>query len=317
MTPLENPTSARDIRISEQTRELLRAGKVACVILAGGQGSRLGSSLPKALIPLLPTGETFLEVTLAKRRGNLPIALMTSTQNQSQISSFIAQKKLQGISLFAQRDLPLLDDEEREVRDKTGQLVTGPCGNGDFFPSFAKSGILEKWAEQGIAEVMLIFIDNPLADPFDLKLLQHHLRSHAEVTLKCIERKDPAESVGVVALEEGKLCTKEYFELSQEEKEARRPDGSLLFSLANSGMYLFSLPFLRKAARVELPYHFARKEVLVDGQRCSLWKRETFIFDILPYAERAEALLFDRHEVFAPVKDKESLLQAQAHLTSQ
>lgn len=315
LQPLAGVPNSSSIEISLEAKKQLQLGKVGCVIFAGGQGSRLGLSLPKALVPLLKTGETFLEIALSKIASasklyglSLPAALMTSTQNKEPIASFIQERKLGNISLFTQENLPFLDDQGKEVPTR------GPCGNGDFFPSFAKSGLLKEWKERGIEQVMILFIDNPLADPFDEKLLTYHLQKRADVTLKCIERIDPKESVGVVALEDGKLCTKEYFELSPEEKEARLPDGSLLFSLANSGMYLFSLPFLEKASTISLPYHLARKEVLVEGKKVPLWKRETFIFDILPYAEKAEALLFDRNEVFAPVKDKKSLLAAQAQL---
>src|SRR6185436_2512082 len=50
--------------------ELLSKGKIACLILAGGQGTRLETSLPKALVEVTPVRkktllQLFCEKTLA------------------------------------------------------------------------------------------------------------------------------------------------------------------------------------------------------------------------------------------------------------
>ncbi len=75
-------------------------GNVACLILAGGQGSRLGSSLPKALVPVTPDGKkTLLELHLEKisaactlYQTQIPCAILTSPDNHEQIFHFLKER---------------------------------------------------------------------------------------------------------------------------------------------------------------------------------------------------------------------------------
>jgi UDP-N-acetylglucosamine/UDP-N-acetylgalactosamine diphosphorylase len=62
---------------------------------------------------------------------------------------------------------------------------------------------------------------------------------------------------------------------------------------------------------VEFPTHFTKKSVKemnregksVVAQRANAWKFEEFIFDALPFATTAQALLFPRESCFAPLKN--------------
>merc|ERR1711962_424371 len=75
--------------------EAIRKGEVGVILLAGGQGTRLGSSKPKALYDLaLPSRKTLLQLQaervlslkrLASSSSSLPWYIMTSPQTHSQL----------------------------------------------------------------------------------------------------------------------------------------------------------------------------------------------------------------------------------------
>ncbi len=134
-------------------------------------------------------------------------------------------------------------------------------------------------------------IDNPLADPFDAALCGEHALNNQEVTIKAIERADPAEKVGVIVLRDGTISVQEYSEL---------PD-HFEAPLAHIGLFCFSLSFIERIAEVELPWHLARKTYR--GQK--IWKFERFLFDVLPHTQKTSVLVYPREDVYAPLKNLE------------
>ena len=304
----------------------IRKSKTGCLILAGGQGTRLGNKGPKGttVIQKKSLFQIFFEKTHAasQQAGHLlPLAVMTSPLNHSETEEFLKKHDLFGLSpeqlfLFEQQLLPFLEDQGNWFLQAPGKLAEGPDGNGGALTAFYEAGIWEKWKALGVECVQVILIDNPLADPFDARLCSYHLNSRAEVTMKCILRDDPEEKVGLVVAEEGRPRVVEYSEISEELREARNPDGSLLFPLANVSLFCFSMEFIQKVAKnncYPLPWHLQRKKV----EDKEIWKYETFIFDLLPVAERIQLLVYPRQETFSPLKNakgKDSLEAVQAAL---
>lgn len=118
--------------------ERLTQGKVACLILAGGQGSRLGLSIPKALVPVTQDGKTLLEIHLEKislasefHRTRVPCAILTSIENHETIAEFLKDKKYNlSITLVIQDQAPFLDEQGNWILREDGKLAAGPDGNG-------------------------------------------------------------------------------------------------------------------------------------------------------------------------------------------
>lgn len=268
-------------------------GKMGCIILAGGQGTRLGVDQPKGTFPVFNHKSLFeiffTKAKAASKRAGfaLPLAIMTSPKTHQETVNFLEKNHWFGVdaSIFQQNELPLLDDEGNPT-DKMG-----PDGNGYVLKLFYESGIYQKWKEQGIECVNVVLVDNALADPFDAKLYRYH---RGDVTIKCIARIDPEEKVGVLAKENGKIKVIEYTEL---------PEVNHHFPLANISLFCFSMPFIEKCASITLPYHLQKKN--------GLMKRETYIFDLLPYADEITVLKYPREDTFAPLKDRESLSKIQ------
>lgn len=298
------------IALGEQTN-------CGCIILSGGQGSRMGSHLPKALIPIsLIKHKSLLQLFCEKSKAAakklkhpLFLAVMTSPLNDETIRFYLEKHDFFGLSseelfIFTQELLPFLDDRGNWFLKAPGKLATGPDGNGHSLKNFVQSGIWKKWKEKRVACVNIVPIDNPLADPFDTEFIGYHTRRKNDVSLKAIFRHDPKEKVGIIGLKNKKIAVQEYFELPIQNDQ---------FTLANIGLFCLDIDFVKKVAQFSLPWHLARKKssVLLETSKrgCEettlIWKFETFIFDILDYAVNSSVLVYPREEVYAPLKNSE------------
>ena len=296
---------------------LIAEGKVGCIMLAGGQGTRLGFAGPKGMFPISPEDHKTLfhlfadKVAIAEKNINrsLFIAVMTSPENHHQTVDFFKKEHFFGlqesqIDFFSQKTLPILDDQGNFLRDLNGDIITGPDGNGSVFEAFIESGLKEKWQQLGIEIVNIVPVDNPLADPFDPEFMGFMKKGRYGLSVKAIFREDPKESVGVLVEKEGKLQVIEYTELNDSEKIARDDAGQLKHRCANITLLALDINEIR---RVLLPLHLAHKAISHVGddspKRPNAWKFEKFIFDIFPLIERIGVLVYPRKKCFAPLKN--------------
>lgn len=316
-------------------QKLISQGKVGCLLIAGGQGTRLGFNGPKGLFPITPLTKKSLfqfcaekVVAASKKYGRqLPLAIMTSPLNDALTRNFFESNQLFGLhqeqlSFFVQGVLPFLDQEGNLFMEEAWKLAEGPDGNGYSLHHFVHKEVWKKWQIQGIEYVNYILIDNPLADPFDAELIGFHHRKKADVTLKCVKRRDLNEKVGIVVKKENKVRVIEYSEISQEERTACLKDGSFKHPCANLSLFCFNMSFINKTANQILPLHKSLKKAKKLNERTDFfaWKFESFIFDHLPYAEHVQALVYPREECFAPLKNatgEDSPLQVQKALEKQ
>ncbi|NRA89708.1 MAG: UTP--glucose-1-phosphate uridylyltransferase [Simkaniaceae bacterium] len=269
--------------------------KMGCLILAGGKGTRLGFNGPKGcfLIPLKEKKTLFqlLFEKILKKGEDLPVAIMTSPLNQDATFKYLEENHyfgLKNVSLFNQEMIPVCDDEGNLIDD-----VQSPDGNGKAFQNLVRSKIWEGWKARGIEFVQVLPIDNPKADPFDGELLKVHETEGVELVLRGIERASKDEKLGVIGTEKGKLGVLEYSELTEKSKD-------LGFTLGNTGVFSVSCEFIERIAPLDLPFHLAQK---IENGR-SVWKFETFIFDLFCHANSFKILISDRKKCFAPLKNR-------------
>lgn len=297
---------------------LIKAGRVGCLLVAGGEGTRLGFSGPKGCYPITPLKQKTLFQLFAEKvvaasvwaRRDLSVAIMTSQENDKATRRFFQENNLFGLKesqlfFFVQDSLPYLDKEGNPFLKEGTNLAMGPSGNGGALHAFADSGLLALWQQQGVQYLHFMLVDNPLADPFSPALVGHLAASSPDVLIQCIEKKEPHEKVGVLVKREGKIAVLEYSEMSEEDKISQDRDGKLTYRYANISQFCFSLDFIARLAAHALPLHKAWKQTTHLGQPVFAWKFERFIFDTLAFANHVTAILFPRGECFAPLKNSD------------
>lgn len=288
----------------DKGNQLINSGKVGCIILAGGQGTRLGFDGPKGAFVIPGIEKTLFQLFAEQIRG--PVAIMTSPKNDAATKSYWEQNKffnLKNIEFFQQSELPILDSSGNLFLEEAAHIAFGPNGNGSVFHHFAESGLLGQWLQNGIEIIQIILIDNALAHPFDAELIGYHSTKNAEITLKCTKRLDANEKVGVLVVSDHKVKVLEYSELGDHK------EGDFL---ANLSLMCLDIHFFKKISKNALPLHKALKKVpywdsklqkqILPNQPNS-WKFEEFVFDVIPYASKVEALACPRSECFAPLKN--------------
>lgn len=307
-------------------QQLIMNGEVGCLLLAGGQGTRLQHVGPKGTYPISVIKQKSLFQLCAEKvlaasvwTGRLlRLAILTSSENDLETRAFFEQHANFGllssqISFFVQGSLPFLDAQGKLFLKSPFELSTGPDGNGNCLLALAESGILKEWMQEGIKYINVILIDNPLADPFDAELIGFHQQQGSQITLKCTEKLYPQEKVGLLVKQNGRCRVVEYSEMSLSDKNERGPGGKLKHCCANLSLFCFSVEFIQRIVteKAIIPLHKAWKAATyVDEMGNSAlssqpmaWKFETFIFDWLAHEEKVNALLYPRKVCFAPLKN--------------
>ncbi len=306
--------------------EALRQGQVGLVLVAGGQGSRLGFHRPKGMFPVTPVAchslfQVHAEKALAlgRRHGKpLPFLIMTSDATHDETVAYFAENGHFGlapadVAFFRQGTMPALELATGKLLvESPGRLFASPNGHGGTLTALADSGLLASMRERGVRHLFYFQVDNPLvkiADPF---FLGHHLAVDAEASSKIVPKETPEDRVGNLVQVDGRCAMIEYSDLPKKLAEQRRPDGELLLGAANPAIHLFSVEFLERMARTattSLPFHVARKKVphLHEAEPATenALKFEMFVFDVLPLAERWCVVETSHREEFAPLKNKD------------
>jgi NDP-sugar pyrophosphorylase family protein len=279
------------ISVDAVLENLFPVHNTAAILLAGGQGTRLGHSGPKGLFPI--GGKTLFEWICTKVPKGMPLAIMTSPLNHNETVDYFKKNRNFGLEIyFFQQEMGPILDENKQPTD-----CFGPNGNGSVFSSFMKSGLSDLFAKRGIDLVTINYIDNPLADPFDRVMIAEARRQQADVVAQCIERGPSDLSMGVIVEKEGKIQVVEYTDL----------DPTQEYKYAYSGALVFKYSFFCKMAEAELPIHWVKKSL--DGK--FVWKGEKFIFDVFPFARRVAPLCVYRDTHYAPIKGPESVERVQ------
>ncbi len=307
--------------------DALRQGQVAMLLVAGGQGTRLGFDLPKGMYPIGPvSGRTLFQmvcdrlVAMSRRYGHdLPLYIMTSPATDSATRDYFASEKDCGLApgqlnFFCQGQMPAVDAQSGKVLlSSKGEVALSPDGHGGIVTALAKSGCLADAERRGIKLFYYAQIDNPLAEICDPVLIGYHLLAHSELTTQVVKKRFAKEKVGNVVAVDGKVQIIEYSDLPDSVAEQTTPTGDLKLWAGNIAIHVFDLAFLNKVSSQAdgLPFHRASKKVgTIDEQgrpveppQPNATKFERFVFDLLPLASNALVVEADAARVFAPVKN--------------
>ena len=318
---------------------LLREGKVVCLVVAGGQGSRLGFPGPKGTLPFGPvSGKTLFEIHGAKVKAlekryetKIPLVVMTSEVNDEDTRRYFDLQDRFGLGevrFMKQGVLPAVDDRGKLFLAARNRVFKSPDGHGGTIRALERSGLLKEFIERGFSHLFYFQVDNPLvkvAEPF---FLGAHSLARSDYSLKILKKRSPEEKLGVLVISNGKYFIVEYSDLPPALAQARSEDGELRFWAGSPAIHVFALDFFDRLTRegVALPFHRARKKIPhidskgnpVKPEKENGIKFETFVFDSMPHARAVLALEGLREEEFAPVKNaagEDSIESAQRMLS--
>jgi UDP-N-acetylglucosamine/UDP-N-acetylgalactosamine diphosphorylase len=319
------PTSKEQLEMHDRAKKLgeslLCERKVACLLVAGGQATRMGISSPKGFLPITPVKkksffQIFCEKILAiSKRYNteIPLLLMTNPESKKDIEEFFERQRFFGLKnenviIFEQSTLPVLTEEGKIILKDRTEILLSPNGHGDSIKRIQELGILEMLIDRGYEYLFYFQVDNPLVKIADPVFLGYHVIHGADVSLKVVRKRDEDEKVGLYVKVSGKHRIIEYSDLDPEISKLRDENGDLIYWAGNTAMHVFSLAFLKRinSSGLSLPYHLAKKKVFLEREKkeVDVLKFETFVFDSLFWTERTCALEIKREEEFSPVKNR-------------
>ena len=205
--------------------EAIKQGKVAALLLAGGMGTRLGFDKPKGCLNVGITKELYIFECLinnlldvVKEAGvSIPLYIMTSEKNNDDTIAFFEEKnyfgyKKEDVKFFIQEMAAAVDYDGKLLKEEKGRLATSPNGNGGWFSSLAKAGLLDDVHARGVEWINIFAVDNVLQRICDPKFVGATILSGCESGSKVIRKADPYEKLGVLCKENGKPSIVEYYE---------------------------------------------------------------------------------------------------------
>ena len=305
--------------------QAIRGGKIGAVLLAGGQGTRLGFEHPKGMFNIGVSRELFIFECLignllrvTERAGAwVPLFIMTSEGNCEETRDFFAAHGYFGyradmVQFFVQEQLPTVDRNGKLMLSARCRISAAPNGNGGWYASMAKTGMLETVRKTGIEWLNVFAVDNVLQQIADPCFLGAVIASGMVSGAKVVSKAAPEEKVGVLCLEDGRPSIVEYYEMNEEMRNRREPDGSLSYRFGVILNYLFRVDSLDRTLSVKLPLHRAFKIVpymtesgeTVYPEEPNAYKFETLALDMVRLQENCLAYEVERSREFAPVKNK-------------
>lgn len=301
--------------------ESIAGGQIAVVIVAGGQGTRLGYPHPKGMYPISPVkGKSLFHIFSEKIRAlslkykvSVPFLVMTNPETNDEIERFFRENNFFGLEgknvfFFSQEMIPSLTPDKKLILKNRTSVIANPDGHGGSLKSFWQSGLLDKMEDLGIARIFYCHIDNPLVKVCDPLFLGWHIKQGADFSLKVVRKRTPDEKVGNFVIADGKPRIIEYIELPDTVRDMRDSEGNPVFWAGSIGIHYINTSFIKSLNKngFALPYHRQVKKIKQEGEtEKEIWKFETFVFDALPLAGKVCCVETLRDEEFAPLKNRE------------
>ena len=260
LSTAQNPFSPQQAR--QRATESLAAGQLGVILVAGGQGTRLGFDHPKGMFPIGPVSNKTLfqihveKITAAARRYGVPIPLylMTSPATHDETVAFFAAHERFGLPeedlfIFCQGTMPAVDAQSgRVLLEAPGRIATSPDGHGGLLAALHRTGALADIERRSIRHLFYFQVDNPLVDICGREFVGYHLLAGSELSSQVIAKRDPLERVGNVVQVDGRLMVIEYSDLPDDDANRRNADGSLAIWAGSIAVHVIDAALLRRTA---------------------------------------------------------------------
>ena len=321
------PPSPQDRDAFDAGEAALRAGRVGLVLVAGGQGTRLGFDGPKGAYPIgSVTGKTIFEFhadkihNLQRRYGcTLPWYIMVGETNEAQTKAFFREHGHFGLNpadilFFTQRMMPCVGEDGKLLLETPWRLASNPNGHGGCIPAMVECGVIADAKRRGIDTLSYFQVDNWAVKVADPLFIGHHVLRNGKMSSKICPKTEPRESVGIHCLCDGIYQVIEYTELDiYPQLLETGPDGKLVHFAGNTAIHALSVGFVEETNRnfANFPWHCSHKKIpflddhgtLVKPAKNNGYKFETFVFDALQYTNHSPiALEIGRPGEYTPTK---------------
>lgn len=305
--------------------QAMKSCKVGAVLLAGGQGTRLGLDKPKGMLNVGVNKELYLFEQLIhnlmevvnKADAWVPLLVMTSEKNNEDTTKFFDEHDYFGynkdyVFFFVQEMAPSVSYDGKIYMEEKYKLSTSPNGNGGWFSSLVKAGLLDKLQELGVEWLNVFSVDNVLQKIADPVFVGATIKADCVCGSKVVAKADPNEKVGVLCLEDGKPSIVEYYEMTDEIIHSRDEEGRLLYNYGVILNYLFEIKTLTRIMNDNMPTHVVEKKIPYIDEQANLvkptepngYKFETLVLDMIHMMDNCLSFEVDRRKEFAPIKNR-------------
>ena len=222
----------------EEGARIIKDGKAACLLLAGGMGTRLGADGPKGAFDLGKTHPVYVFQRLIENLMDVTVPLavkihlfiMTSEKNHARTVDFMKEHDYFGydpsfVHFFPQEMAPACDYNGKVYMEEKGRIATSPNGNAGWYSSLKRAGLDSILRDEGIEYINVFAVDNVLQRMADPVFIGATSLKGCQVGAKVVRKVSPDEKVGVICLEDGRPSIVEYYELSDEMKDAKDAEG--------------------------------------------------------------------------------------------
>ncbi len=302
--------------------DFLSEGKVAAVLLAGGQGSRLGFKGPKGMfnigvnrfLSIFEQQMNNIAEVNAKTGRHFHLFIMTSRANNDETIKFFKENDYFGyprdrIHFYIQDVAPTCDYSGKVFLDEKHRVSLAPNGNGCLYSSLVNSGLARIMERDGIEWLNVYSVDNVLQRICDPAFIGATIIKRCGCGAKVVKKVCADEKVGVLCNEDGKPAIMEYYEMPEDLKNKTKK-GELVYCYGVTLNYLFNVHELNSTLSGRLPYHVADKAIphIENGVRVTPekpcgYKLETLVVDMVKMMGSCLAYEVERDREFAPVKN--------------
>lgn len=324
VTKIDEIEKNRSVFLSAGLEEI-RSGRVGAVLLAGGMGTRLGSDAPKGMFNIGITKDVFIFerliqnlIEVTNEAGNfVHLFVMTSDRNHEATMKFFAEKNYfsydpEYVHFFMQEMAPSADYSGKVYLEEKWKLSTSPNGNGGWYSSMKKCGMLDIVRNNGIEWLNVFAVDNVLQRIADPVFIGAAKLGGCAVGSKVIRKTNPDERVGVMCLEDGRPSIVEYYELTDEMRNAKNEDNEPAYNFGVILNYLFQVKALDEIVGKVLPLHIVEKKIShldengnrIDPEKPNGYKYETLILDTIHMLNGCLVFEVERCHEFAPIKNR-------------
>lgn len=319
--------------------DLIAQNKVAVVLMAGGQGTRLGSSAPKGCFDIgLPSKKSLFQIQAERIRkvqelaaskagasspAIVPWYVMTSGPTRGPTEKFFEENSYFGLDkanvvIFEQGVLPCISNEGKIILESRGKVAVAPDGNGGIYQALVVSDVLADMNRRGIQHIHAYCVDNCLVKVADPVFIGFAAAKDVDIATKVVRKRAHNEPVGLILLKNGRPDVVEYSEIDAATAEAQDPKqaGVLKFRAANIVNHYYSARFLDSIPQWahKLPHHIARKKIpaadlssgeTVKPEKPNGIKLEQFVFDVFPMLDLKQFACMEvrREDEFSPLKN--------------